>query len=90
MRSHTDKILIIISLTQRDNKQAVAAFKKQYKIPYPGVADAAGVFKSYHVDGAPTFYFIDKNGKIANSLVGFDDETEAKMENIIKELISKT
>lgn len=87
-KKYKDK-LIIASLTERDSKQAVAAFEKQYKIEYPSFIDAAEAVKAYHVTGAPTFYFIDRNGKIANVLDGFDDQTEMKMDAIIKELIKK-
>ncbi|GAB2983694.1 hypothetical protein GCM10027049_21310 [Mucilaginibacter puniceus] len=81
--------LIIASLTQRDSKEDVAAFDKLHKIAYAGFADAAEVVKAYHVSGWPTFYFIDKNGKIANVLDGFDEQTEIKMEAIIKALVKK-
>ena len=61
--------LILLSLTERDSKKAVLAFDKNYQIPYPGCVDAADVVNAYHVKAFPTFYFIDKEGKIADKIV---------------------
>jgi peroxiredoxin len=84
------KNILIASVTKRDSKKAVLAFEKQYKIKYTGYVDAANVVKSYHVEGFPTFYLIDKEGKIANAAVGFGDDFEEKMTSIIDMLLNKS
>ncbi len=81
--------LIIVSLTERDSKNAVLAFDKNYHIPYSGCVDAVDVVKSYHVKAFPTFYFIDKEGKIASILAGYDDNFEEKATSILDDLIKK-
>jgi peroxiredoxin len=80
------KNILIASVTGRDNPKTVSAFKKQYGIKYTGYADAADVVKSYHVSNFPTFYFIDKAGKIANVVVG-SDNFEEKITSIIDKLL---
>lgn len=81
--------LVIASFSDRDSKQAVAKFKKQYGIEYKGLVDAAEVVRSYHVTGFPTFYFIDKNGVIANVMLGYGDDVPAKMAAVVEGLIKK-
>ena len=86
---YKNKDLIIASLTERDSKRAVLDFDERYKIKYTSYIDAAKVVKSYHVTGFPTFYFIDKEGKIANVIVGYDDDFEQKVTAQINKLLSK-
>jgi peroxiredoxin len=79
--------LIIASLTERDSKKAVLDFEKRYQIKYTGYINAAEVVKSYHVTAFPTFYFIDKEGKIGNIFVGYNDDFEEKVTSVIDKLL---
>ena len=81
------KNVAIISMTERDSKKSVLEFEKNYHIKYPTYVNAADVVKSYHVEGFPTFYFIDKKGKIANVFVGYSDDFEEKATSIINNLL---
>jgi len=85
---YKDKNVVIASITERDNEKAVLAFEKRYHIKYPGYINAADIVKSYHVNGFPTFYFIDKEGKIANVILGYDDDFEEKATSIIDNLLN--
>jgi peroxiredoxin len=78
----------IVSLTFRDNEAAATAFKKNFNIAYPIYIDASDVIKSYKVIFFPTFYFIDKEGKIANAIIGYDANFEKKASSIIDKLLS--
>lgn len=86
---YKNKGLIIASLTERDSKKAVLDFEKRYQIKYTGYINAAEVVKSYHVTAFPTFYFIDKEGKIRNVFVGYDDDFEGKVSSVIDNLLGK-
>jgi thioredoxin-related protein len=86
---YQNKELVIASLTERDSKKAVLDFERRYKIKYTGYINAPIVVKSYHVTGFPTFYFIDKEGKIGNVFVGYNDDFEGKITSIINDLLSK-
>jgi peroxiredoxin len=86
---YKNKDLIIASLTERDSKRAVLDFDKRYKINYTGYINAAEVVRSYHVTGFPTFYFIDKEGKIANVFLGYSDDFEEKVASVIDSLLNK-
>lgn len=85
---YKNKNVVIASITERDSKRSVLAFDKNYHIKYPGYIDAADVVKSYHVAGFPTFYFIDKAGKIAN-VQEYSDGFEGKAISIIDDLLKK-
>ena len=86
---YKNKGLVIASLTERDSKKAVLDFEKRYKINYTGYINAAEVVRSYHVTGFPTFYFINKEGKIASVFLGYTDDFEAKAASVIENLLSK-
>lgn len=81
--------VVIVSMTFRDSKKASAEFKRIYKIKYPIYIDAGQVVDSYKVVAFPTFYFINKEGKIANTIVGFDTKFEKKATASIDKLLAK-
>lgn len=88
-KKYKNENILIASVTGRDGKKAVSAFKKQYSIKYTGFVDAVEVIKSYHVNDFPTFYFIDKEGKIAEVFTGYGDGFEGKVAAIIDRLLNK-
>jgi thioredoxin-related protein len=76
-----------VSINRGDSRKSVLEFEKNYHTKYPGYINAADVVKSYHVKDFPTFYFIDKDGKIANVHVGYDDDFEEKTTTVIDHLL---
>jgi len=86
---YKSKNFAIVSLTERDSKESVLEFEKNYRLKYTGYVNAADVVKSYHVKGFPTFYYIDKKGKIANVHVGYGDDFEQKATAVIDDLLKK-
>ena len=83
------KDFVIVSITERDGKKSVSEFDKNYHIKYASFFNAADVIKSYHISGFPTFYFIDKKGKIADVQLGYGEEFEGKAIAIINSLLNK-
>ena len=86
---YKNRNFVLVSISNRDSRKAVAAFKQKYNIKNTVCGDAADVAKAYHVPGAPLFYYIDKGGKIANSTFGYDDGFESKTTSLIDGLLSK-
>jgi len=80
---------IMASITERNNEKTVLTFDKQYDIKYPSLVKAADVVKLYHVSEFPTFYFIDKEGKIAKVILGYTDDFETTATSMIDSLLSK-
>lgn len=79
----------IMSLTARDSKKSILEFDKNYHIKHSTYLDAANVVKSYHVSSFPTFYFIDKEGKIASIINGYSDDFQENAISIIDDLLKK-
>ena len=80
----------ILSISDRDNKKLVTEFRKAQRIKNQMYPNARDVAKLYHITAAPTFYLIDKEGKIVNVTLGYDDDFEKKMAGIIDDLLKKS
>jgi len=79
----------IVSISDRDSSKKVMTFKEKYNIKYPMYGNEADVAKLYHVTAGPTFYFINKEGKIADVNVGYSDDFEERVTSIINNLLNK-
>lgn len=77
----------LVSVTERDNKKSVAAFRIKYNINYPIYTNGADMVKAYHIESFPTFYVIDQQGKIAGTIVGYSDDFESKISAMIDALV---
>jgi peroxiredoxin len=86
---YNNQNVAMVSLTFRDSKKSAAAFAKNYNIKYPIYINANDVVKSYNVEVFPTFYFIDKKGKIANVIVGYGGDFEKKVTSIVAKLLNE-
>ncbi|WP_158275335.1 TlpA disulfide reductase family protein [Pedobacter sp. HMWF019] len=86
---YKNKAFVILSLSTRDSKKLVKEFKESQHIKnrmYPNGGDVANL---YFAKGAPTFYLIDREGKISTVVEGYTDSFEKKMSGIIDTLIKK-
>lgn len=81
--------VVIASITERDSKAAVTAFAQNYHLPYPIYIDATKIIQRYHVTDAPVFYMIDKQGRIAASIEGYNDDFEQRTGRIIDTLLAQ-
>jgi peroxiredoxin len=86
---YKNKNFAMLSISDRDSKKLVTAFKKNQRIKNQMYPTGGDVAKLYHITGAPTFYFIDKEGKIASSIIGYADDFEQKATSIIDNLLNK-
>lgn len=57
-----------------DSKEKMDKYRSKVSIPFPVLTNAQEVGKAYGVNGYPTFYLIDENGKVEDVVVGFSDE----------------
>src|SRR5262249_44141251 len=80
----------ILSISDRDSKKLVTEFRKVQRIKNKMYPNAGDVAKLYHITAAPTFYLIDKEGKIVNVTLGYSDDFEKKMTDIIDVLLKKS
>ncbi|WP_299517472.1 TlpA disulfide reductase family protein [Mucilaginibacter sp.] len=87
---YMNKNFVILSISDRDSKKLVTAFKKNQRIKNQMYPNGGDVAKLYHITAAPTFYFIDQEGKIASIVDGYSDDFEKKMSAIIDNLLKKS
>jgi len=89
-KKYKNKNLVILSISDRDSKKLVTAFKASQRVKNQMYPKGDEVAKLYHITMAPTFYFIDQEGKIANVVLESSDDFEKKMSAIIDNLIKKS
>jgi len=57
-------------------KESALKFASKYNITYPSFIKGKSVADQFHVSPIPTFYLVDKQGKIAFSADGYSDDLE--------------
>lgn len=77
----------LISINSYDLKEDVGKFLDKYKIEYPILLNGKNTAINYGVSAFPTFFIIDKTGKILYSQTGFDESSISKIEQIIKDAL---
>lgn len=85
---YKNKEVEIVSIYPIDKTAPVAEYVKKYGIKYPVYIDANTLPEKYQITGYPCFYFIDKDGKIANVSSGYLDDFETETSSIIDKLLN--
>ncbi len=87
---YKDKGLIVFGLNSVDNRPGslknLKAFLSKRKISYDIVLTKPGVDLRYKINGYPSMYVIDKQGKVAYAEIGFDRAKFEKLQAAIKAL----
>lgn len=76
-----------VNLTLGDNMDDVEAFVQEYNVTYPILLDITGdVSKEYFIQAVPTTYLIDRNGVVADRIIGIisHQELERRIQKLIK------
>jgi cytochrome c biogenesis protein CcmG/thiol:disulfide interchange protein DsbE len=65
-KQYKGKVLFVgVNMTDDDSVADAGRFVRSYHIPYLTLADVNGEFsKAYHIEGYPTTFFIDRDGKV--------------------------
>jgi thioredoxin-related protein len=87
---YKNKNFVILSISDRDSKKLVTAFKKIQRIKNQMYPNGSDVAELYNMTAAPTFYFIDQEGKIACVVDGYSNDFENKMSAIMDSLLKKS
>lgn len=72
-----------------DGEQVVRNFMAEKNITYPVTVINQQTASSYSIRSIPTMYIIDKQGKIADRVMGFNPVIGQQMEQLIKKLLSE-
>lgn len=86
---YKNKEVEIVSIYPIDNTASVAKYVKKYGIKYPVYIDANSLPAKYQITGYPCFYFIGKDGKIANVIAGYSEGFEIETSSILDNLLNK-
>ncbi|MEO6001229.1 MAG: TlpA disulfide reductase family protein [Chitinophagaceae bacterium] len=78
-----DKNFKLISINSYDSKEDINWFCNKHKADYPVLLNGKSVAEKYGVSSFPTFFIIDKTGKIIYSSVGYNASTPSEVERII-------
>ncbi len=85
-----DLIIIGINLDQGVEASAISDFMKENGMKYLVVTDPNGsVSGKYGVTSIPRFFFIDKNGRIANMVIGYKDNMYDTFSKQIESLLEE-
>ncbi|WP_129716170.1 peroxiredoxin [Pedobacter sp. SYP-B3415] len=78
---YNNKDFEIISIYQSDynNVKTVARFDAKHKIKYPSYMAESTAAGTYHINGYPNFYLLDKKGIIIRAYEGFYTELEKQI-----------
>ncbi len=82
---YKDRGLEVIGIDPRDKKEDdVGTFLSKRGVTYTILMAPPELPKLYRVTGYPTMYLIGKDGRILFVQLGYDEEAEAKLEEVIK------
>ncbi|MGB9627175.1 MAG: peroxiredoxin family protein [Thermodesulfobacteriota bacterium] len=87
--TYQDKGAEVIGISMDKGEiEKVKNFVRSLNIPYPIVIASAEVIQKYRVTNLPTTFFIDKEGKIHEKIVGFNPKIAQRMRALMEELSS--
>jgi peroxiredoxin len=83
-RKYKGKGFEIIAVSTDKNEGLVKKFIKEFKIPFPVVLDEKGeLIKIYRVQGLPTSFLIDREGRVVKVRLGEYKEIEKDLKKLL-------
>jgi len=86
-QKYKDQGLVVAGINNEKDHDRVKEFAKG-QISYLVLLDASAQFKEYGIRGIPALFYIDREGKICHSAVGFAPRIEQQMEQKVKDLLA--
>ncbi len=84
--AYRDRGLTLLAINVRQDRETAAAFVESLGISYDVLLDEDGaVARAYGVSGLPTTFFIDRQGKLYNRIIG--ESTPEVFEQVVNELL---
>jgi thiol-disulfide isomerase/thioredoxin len=77
----------IISINSYDSREDVSWFCNKHKTNFSVLLNGKEVAEKYGVNGFPTFFIIDKEGKIIYSGAGYDKSIQSEVEHVIEKAL---
>lgn len=82
-----DRNFKIISINVADTRDDIIGFCNKHNTNYTVLINGKEVGEKYAIKGFPTFYIIDKEGKVIESVEGFDKSSHAAIEQVIEKAL---
>ncbi|HEX8277761.1 MAG TPA: TlpA disulfide reductase family protein [Segetibacter sp.] len=82
-----NKSFEILSINSYDSKEDISWFCNKHKTNYPILIKGKEVAEKYGVSTFPTFFIIDKTGKIIYSKPGYNSAVGAEVEQVIQKAL---
>lgn len=71
-REFADQGLVILALNFQEDREPVAAFAREFQVPFPVLLDPTGeVVRQYRVQALPTTVFVDRAGLLTGVALGY-------------------
>ena len=71
VKAAADKDIVVLEINDGEDRSVVEDFARAYGMSMPVVLDKAGMLNErYLVQGLPTTYFVDREGKLASVVMG--------------------
>lgn len=81
----------IVGINSRDNNEKglirLPKFLKRIPMRYETVLVPSSLPDAYHISGWPTFYIIDESGNVAGTYLGYEEDMEKSLTEMIKKLL---
>jgi thiol-disulfide isomerase/thioredoxin len=78
-----------IAIYPRDKKEFLEKMAKSKNIKYDILYNSSQTGKDYYINGYPSFFLIDSQGKLTYSSTGYGDNSEKKWEEEFNKLINE-
>jgi len=76
----------VVSVSVDKGKEAAARFAKKFRLSYPVYIDGKDLSAEFHVGPIPTFFVIDREGKIVSVIEGFSHGLEKQLASEVEKL----
>lgn len=86
-RAYRDRGVVFLGVDIQDTEDEARRFLRDYDVTYPNLRDATNALAvSYGVNGIPTTFFVDRDGRVAGSRTGPLDERRlvAQIEELLR------
>ncbi|WP_184547787.1 TlpA family protein disulfide reductase [Mucilaginibacter sp. FT3.2] len=76
---YKDKNFNILTINVFDKEQSLLSYAKKNDIKYPILINGKNVSNDFKVSAFPSFYLINKKGKVTSTTVGYSEDFEQKI-----------
>jgi thiol-disulfide isomerase/thioredoxin len=81
--------LVVLGANISDTPGSALKYKKEHKYGYTFTTGGEKLAQALGVQGIPAFFFVDRNGKIAEVQEGYGPGLDAKFEATVKKLLAQ-